>query len=441
MNNPEKIKQILLSEIEKMNQHREDFCKHPGIDFTRDWKIPFDTLIHFQISMESGSVNHELLKYFNFDAATPSLSAFFQQRAKLSDDVFQTLFYSFNSHFKPESLLKGRYQPLACDGSGFTFTRNPKDPESYYDPSGRSEKGYNQICLVPLFDLLNKVYTDAVIQPIRKRNEFAALYELIDRHTPCCGTVPIFIADRGFHAYNVFAHAIENSAFFVIRATDTKMKRLLGSDLPKDETFDVRVTRYLTRSQSKKKYLHPESTDQYRYICQDVAFDYLPAERYGEYGISLRVLRFPIGSGTYENVITNLPEHEFHKEEIKGLYHLRWGIETSFCMLKHTIAAVNFHAKGRQMITHEIWARLILFNFCSYITGQVTFEKQKRKHMHQVDFSTAFKACRHFLRLHSGEEPPDVEGLIRKHTLPVRPSRTFARQQRFQVPVSFTYRF
>ena len=52
MNNPEKSKQILLSEIEKMNHHREDFCKRPGIDFSRDRKIPFDTLLHFQISME-----------------------------------------------------------------------------------------------------------------------------------------------------------------------------------------------------------------------------------------------------------------------------------------------------------------------------------------------------------------------------------------------------
>ncbi|MBO5473077.1 MAG: transposase [Lachnospiraceae bacterium] len=295
--------------------------------------------------------------------------------------------------------------------------------------------------LVPLYDLLNKVYTDAAIQPMRKRNEFAALYELIDRHTPCSGTTPIFIADRGFHAYNVFAHAIENDAFFVIRAADMKMKRLLGSDLPKEEIFDIQVVRYLTRSHSKKKYLYPESADQYRYICPEVAFDYFPAEGYGEYEISLRVIRFPLGNGTYENIITNLPENEFSAAEIKEIYRLRWGIETSFCTLKHAIAAVNFHSKSRQMITHEIWARLILFNFCSYITGQVTFEEQKRKHIHQVDFSIAFKTCRHFLRLHSGEEPPDVEDLIRKHTLPVRPSRNFARQQRFQVPVSFTYRF
>lgn len=107
MTKPEKIKQILLSEIEKMNQRRGDFCMHPGIDFTRDRKIPFDTLLHFQISMESGSVSHELLKYFNFDVGTPSLSAFYQQRAKLSDDAFQKLFYSFNNCFKPKSLLKG----------------------------------------------------------------------------------------------------------------------------------------------------------------------------------------------------------------------------------------------------------------------------------------------------------------------------------------------
>ena len=89
---------------------------------------------------------------------------------------------------------------------------SPKDTESYYSPNGRSEKGYNQMYLVPLYDLTNKVYTDAVIQPVRKENEFAALYELIDRHAPCSGTVPVFIADRGFHAYNVFAHAIENVA-------------------------------------------------------------------------------------------------------------------------------------------------------------------------------------------------------------------------------------
>ena len=89
MTNPEKIKHILLSEIEKMNRHREDFCKRPEIDFTRDRKITFDTLLHFQISMESGSVNHELLKYFNFDAGTPSLSAHFGLCVNPFGEIFE----------------------------------------------------------------------------------------------------------------------------------------------------------------------------------------------------------------------------------------------------------------------------------------------------------------------------------------------------------------
>lgn len=121
---------------------------------------------------------------------------------------------------------------------------------------------------------------------------------------------------------------------------------------------------------------------------------------------------FSVGSGTYENIITNLFEEEFHAEDIRKRYCLRWRTETSSCTLKHAIAAMNFHSKNRQMIIHDVWARLIFFNFCFYITGQVTFEKQKRKHIHQVDFSVVSKICRHFLRLHSDAELPDVSDLI-----------------------------
>ena len=35
--------------------------------------------------------------------------------------VYKKPFYSFNNCFKPSSLLKGRYQLLACGGAGFSF--------------------------------------------------------------------------------------------------------------------------------------------------------------------------------------------------------------------------------------------------------------------------------------------------------------------------------
>ena len=43
------------------------------------------------ISMESGSMNHELLKFFNYDSSVPTSSAFYQQRSKLSVSAFYHL--------------------------------------------------------------------------------------------------------------------------------------------------------------------------------------------------------------------------------------------------------------------------------------------------------------------------------------------------------------
>jgi len=105
------------------------------------------------------------------------------------------------------------------------------------------------------------------------------------------------------------------------------------------------------------------------------------------------------------------------------------------------IGAANFHSKTRNYIEMEIWARLILYNFCSIITGHVTIIQKGGKHIYQVNYSVAYKACHYFLSLHAGEDPPDVENLIGKNLLPIRRDRKYARQHRFRNPSSFTYRF
>ena len=433
------VKNTLLQDISDMAQMPWLFSKHPDTDFSRKRKLNFQSLIHFFICMEAGTIRHELLKYFAYASGTLSNSAFHQQRNKLLPETFPFLFRMFNDHY-PFFLYKKKYQLLACDGSSFTFTRNPKDQDSYFAPNGKTTNGYNQVHVVALFDLLSKRYCDTIVQPIRKKNEFQALADMIDRYY-IPDAVPIFIADRGFHSLNVFAHAIEHHAYFLIRAKDVNMRRLLGNNLPEEESFDVQINRILTRSQSKKKRLHPELEDQYRFICQDVTFDYIEHGSEKEYPISLRILRFKISDDGYENIITNLPTEDFSAEEIKELYRLRWNLETSFRELKHTIGAVNFHSKKREYIEMEVWARLILYNFCSIITGHVVIVQKNRKHIYQVNYTVAYNACHYFLRLHNREESPNIESLIAQNILPIRPDRKYARQHRFRVPVSFTYRF
>ena len=214
MSYAEQVKQDLLHIVSEMSSHPGDYSKHPDTDFSRNRKLNFSTLIHLMISLDTGTVRDELLKYFSYDHSTVTNSAFYQQRAKLSEETLPFLFRSFNAHY-PHVLYKKKYQLLAADGSSFTFTRNPLDPDSYFAPDGKTTNGYNQIHIVPLFDLISKRYTDCVIQPIRKKNEFRALCTLIDNHPSISNSTPIFIADRGFHSMNVFAHAIEHKAYFL----------------------------------------------------------------------------------------------------------------------------------------------------------------------------------------------------------------------------------
>ena len=71
----------------------------------------------------------------------------------------------------------------------------------------------------------------------------------------------------------------------------------------------------------------------------------------------------------------------------------------------------------------EVWARLILYNFCSIVTGHVVIEKKCRKHTYQVNYTSAYKICHYVLALHNGESPPETESLIGKWILPIRPDR------------------
>ena len=375
MSFPQKVKSTLWAVVDAMACNTSLFVKNPGKDFTRDRKLGFVQLIRFFLCMGSGCINHELLKYFYFlPDEVPTASAFLRQRAKLLPETFHHILTQFNLRF-PTKGLWGRYSLIAADGCEFNIARNPQDPSTFHPASGRSKKGFNSLHTISLYDLLSRRYLDVVIQPGRHKNEFAALCQLIDRYI--YGGCPIFVADRGFASYNVFAHALEKGCFFAIRAKDVNTRRLLAADsLP--QQIDKWVDVIFTRSNSKKKRLHPELAPFYRYICKAVPFDFI-TDSCPEYPMRLRVVRFQIAEGVYENIITNLPSDEFSLEQIKHIYHLRWGQETSFRDLKHTIGTANFHSKSPEYIGFEILCRMTLYNFCTIITMEVPIKKRTGK--------------------------------------------------------------
>jgi Transposase DDE domain. len=462
MNYPEFVKNHLLQDIRDMAADPARFVMNPESDFSRHRKMGMEQLLHFLISMEKSSTSYELLKFFDFDhSLILSNSAFYQQRQKLRLEAFSHLLEQFNSHFEPIR-YKG-FQLMACDGSQFNIARNPNDPTTFQPADGKTTKGFNSIHVVALFDLLSKKYRDVVIQPGKEKNEYRAICDLADRF-PVGDDKVLFIGDRGFGSYNFYAHAKENGLFFLVRVKDLNSERLLRENIPllqsvttsvdqlnnpteldirgtfnKTSHSDLTIQRIITRSYSKKNRKYPELAEQYRVINKSGTFDFIEHGSGDEYPLTLRFLRFEIADGVFENVVTNLPD-SFDVEEIKWLYNLRWGIETSFRDLKHSIGATDFISKKVEYISQEIWSRLILYNFCSEIVNHVILTTKSRKHQYQVNFCLAINICRQFLRCRVTKAPPDIESLIGSYLLPIRPDRNFNRIKRFRNPMSFCYR-
>ena len=431
------IKAKLQSLINEMDQCHWLFTRNPEKDFSRIKKWSFGEILRFIISMEGKSLKDELLEYFDFSVDTPTNSSFNQRRAQILPEAFEYLFQEFTAIASGEKLFHG-YRLLACDGSDLCIAHNPQDETTYFQSTPDS-KGFNQMHLNALYDLLSRTYVDAIIQPARQENENQALCKMIDRYHN--NTKTLFIADRGFESYNIFAHIQEKGMYYLIRVRDILSHGMVSAakaQLPIDhDSFDSIVKITLTNKQTKDVLANLEK---YRIVMTNQRFDFLSVcQRF--YDLEFRVVRFPLSNGSFECIITNLSQDDFSSDDIKDLYHMRWGIETSFRELKYAIGLTNFHSKKHDYIQQEIWARLILYNFCEAITTRTIARQsnQKRKHCYQLNYTRAIHICRFFLSIRK-RAPPDVESLISRELLPVRPGRSDPRKVKFQSAVSFLYR-
>lgn len=431
------LKQLLTSLIREMSAAPAPYVKNPETDFTRKKKLPFETVMQLLVSMGGNSIYKELLEAEGYDVNTPTTSAFVQQRNKIKPSAVETLFHQFTQSYTDIKLYRG-FRLLAVDGSDLHIATDPMDKDTYFQ-SQPNTKGFNLLHLNAAYDLCNSLYVDAMVQPRRLCNEGRALADMVDRSP--IQTNAIVVADRGYESYNNFAHIARKGWNYVIRVKDLDSNGILsGLHLPFDGEFDRTVHLTLTKKQTNEVKAHPEI---YKFIPSKATFDFLDLHENLFYPISFRVVRFVLPNGTYETIMTNLPAADFPPDEIKTIYHMRWGIETSFRALKYTVGLTNFHAKKQESIIQEIFARMIMYNFTEMITSHVVISRKDKRHPYQVNFTVAVHVCRHFLRSRNDEPPPDVEALIRKNMLPIRPIRQGqknTRNIRYKSAVSFVYR-
>ena len=129
-------------------------------------------------------------------------------------------------------------------------------------------------------------------------------------------------------------------------------------------------------------------------------------------------------------LITNLPADKFPVSELKLLYHLRWGIETSFLFLKDVVSLNHLHSVKRRYLIQEIYAALILYNFISLIVSCVPEVPPSKKYKRRLNFSNAIREGRKFLMSCCFLSGDALLKLLLRNSVPLREGKDRTRNMR-----------
>ena len=334
---PVLVKDKLKTAVSTISEIIWLYAKDPASDFTRDRKLPPETLLRTLLKFSGKSLQSELSAYYTPPGIIPQTvltkSAFSQQRQKLLWEGCYVLFRVFAESLPYLKTFEG-YRLLACDGSTVPIPRN-EDEEDYSVVTRKDRKSFNQLHLNGLFDILNRIYIDCVVDPGMHIRERAALIDMVHRlDSP---SMAIILADRGYEGYKDIAHLIENNINFLVRGKDLNSNGFLHTlNLPADGEIDIDVKKILTFDRSKAC----RENDSFVTVYPR-NFDLMPSS--GTYPIQFRLVRIQLDDGSYECLVTNLPRDKFPPQKLKRLYHLRWGIENAYRDLKYTIDLLHFH--------------------------------------------------------------------------------------------------
>lgn len=430
---PCELKYRLEESIKKVTSEYLNEYRFDTSNFTRKRKLTMENTINILLSMQGGSLQKELYEY----GINVSASAFVQQRNKIPSNVIEDIFEEFNSNCNDAKLFKG-YKVLAIDGTTINLARNPKS--NSFVKNNSTPKGYNQLHVNLLYDVLNKTYQHGLIQAQPEQDEVGALALMLTWYKYKPQT--LIVADRGYESYNAFAHLINTqNVDFLIRVKQGNSAMREISKLPMTELdMDVSFTITTTQTKEDKEKGHilvqTQKNQNRKYSSKTRAgwWDF-PSP----YLMNFRVVRILLDTGEYETLVTSLPR-TITPSEIKELYHARWGIETAFRELKYSIGLVNLHTKKDEFVKQEIFAALIISNLCSRITNTILINKMKNTiHDYKINQKMAIHICRKFYRSTTMSDKTVIHD-ISKYVEAIRPGRCDERNIKAKSFVGFIYR-
>lgn len=300
----------------------------PGRDFTRNRKIGFSGTMMYVLgncreSMELNSEKYaEVAKIGSISAA-----AICKARGKIDYTAFEEVFEE-SAKLMPIDKTYHGYELIAGDGMKGELPNLPSLKETY---PVHEQQGYPMFHAMSLYDMYNEVFIAASFRPA-PANERQMVMELMDKPGMAEGH-KIFMLDRGFPSVELMYKLEEIGQKYVMRVSGNFLKEVNEFTRSKAIDKSIPISYDTDRAGKGWKGLLP-------------------------WQFSIRCVRVRLENDTEEILITNLPRKAFPKRKIKELYHLRWGIETSYNYLKHALYIEEFTSRKDNGIKQDFYASL-----------------------------------------------------------------------------------
>jgi hypothetical protein len=328
---------------------------------------------------------------------TATNSALTQSRKKILVTAFIELSRGIVDIFynDDEYLTYRGHRLLSVDGSKIILPNEPEIMDhfggstirnQYEKVSGDYAYGLCSVC----YDVLNNLVLDSLLGP-QKSYEVDLLVDHLDDVKP--GDVLVF--DRGYTSYLLLATFLNRGIEFVGRCHNSLFK-------PSQEMFRKAIP-------SKTVTIRPHKDK--RSLIKRLG---LPPE------ITVRFVRVVLDTGEVEVLVTSLlDERRYPHEDFKEVYHLRWGIETFYCIIKERLRLENFTGTTIESVKQDFYSTIFLCNLETIVTDEAQERLKQRskdnKYSQKVNKAVSFNALKnHVIDLLLTED--DLDYLLMKLT-------------------------
>jgi len=372
------------------------------------------------INFLTKSLSAEIVHFLSFikqnikekEVAGFTKSAFVQCRKKIKPEVFKYLSDSLIEEFYTDNddsvKLWNGFRLLSVDGSRLVLPDTPELERIYGRTKNQSSTGVVQARISVLYDVLNRFAIEGCLSPLSTGESVLAL-----NHLSLSKPGDLIIYDRGYPSFNLIYEHSERGVDFLIRVkTDFSnvIQEFYQSGL---NSAIVKIRPGKNTKLSDKAY----SKDAFKEV---------------------RLIRVELASGEIEILISSLLDSEKYPDSIfKDLYFLRWGIETFYDELKNKIKAEHFSGYSPHSILQDFYTALFVSNVQSLIVGEINDELAEEstatKYQYKVNNSLSYGFLKDriitlfFSDKEMGIIVSELKELFKKHTVPIRPNRKYAR--------------